>query len=487
MRKRVLAFILAVTLVFAYSPENTYADTKRNFTTPVAGDVGVDSNSISSSDVTSLNKKLAQAEKDIQNDSSDGNTYITPHNWKSYRSNYVYEQMSANERAFYNALDELCCEYLGSSAVDAVYKKGRGYSGYYMPAVYYRGNGVSLSYSQAERVYELFVYGNPQYYFIKQYFLLGSDSNGYCVYMECYPAFADGDTRANVTNQMFNTVDSWVASVTDDEVTDLQKEKSAHDLICNQLQYVTGKYDQSAYSAIVQKKTVCAGYSEALAMVLNAAGVDTVVALSSMHAWNKVKIDGVYYAVDSTWADQGLYIMYDWFNKSDISIQKYDGNSEHVVTYSMKKYFPKARYNISSAPVGGSTVVTTAAVTTTEVATTEAANELISATTEATTTEAATTEAVNKYTNELGLKATSGKNKVYLYWDRYTSITGYEIQISRDSFKTIAARTSLNRRFSSATISGVKKGAKLSIRIRCYKIVGSRKYVTNWSTIDYIV
>lgn len=85
------------------------------------------------------------------------------------------------------------------------------------------------------------------------------------------------------------------------------------------------------------------------------------------------------------------------------------------------------------------------------------------------------------------MKATSGKNKVYLYWDRYTSITGYDIQISRDSFKTIAARTSLNRRFSSATISGVKKGAKLSIRIRCYKIVGSRKYVTNWSTIDYIV
>ena len=76
--------------------------------------------------------------------------------------------------------------------------------------------------------------------------------------------------------------------------------------------YYTGKWCM-LYDALVKHSTVCAGYSEALYVLCNLAGIDCIPvegfvneALGAdSHAWNAARIDGKYYQFDATW-DEGL-------------------------------------------------------------------------------------------------------------------------------------------------------------------------------------
>lgn len=63
-----------------------------------------------------------------------------------------------------------------------------------------------------------------------------------------------------------------------------------------------------SYEAIVNKRGVCAGYASATSFLLKNMGYD-VVSISGKsyrnvgHAWNYVKLDGKWYALDNTWND----------------------------------------------------------------------------------------------------------------------------------------------------------------------------------------
>lgn len=78
--------------------------------------------------------------------------------------------------------------------------------------------------------------------------------------------------------------------------------------------------DQTIYSALVMKKSVCMGISRAIKLVLRLFETDSIVVLGSLfqeciHAWNVVHLDGSWYHLDvtasykcfdSVWADHGI-------------------------------------------------------------------------------------------------------------------------------------------------------------------------------------
>ncbi len=78
-----------------------------------------------------------------------------------------------------------------------------------------------------------------------------------------------------------------------------------------------------AKQIIFENYGVCDGYSEAFKILLNAAGIECKVIYGDtpygLHAWNQVKIDGIWYNVDITWddPDDGSKILYDYFCVSD--------------------------------------------------------------------------------------------------------------------------------------------------------------------------
>lgn len=125
------------------------------------------------------------------------------------------------------------------------------------------------------------------------------------------------------------------------QYTDYDKELKAHDALIGSVKYdANAPMNQSAYSALVYGRTVCAGYARALQYVLQQLGIPCYYVMGyagENHAWNIVKLeDGQYYNVDSTWDDTNPNT-YDYFNCSDAD---YAGNH---VRRDLSIYLPACR------------------------------------------------------------------------------------------------------------------------------------------------
>ena len=294
----------------------------------------------------------------------DGNTGVVYRNWSQYGYSQATASMTDGERQFYGRLESLAQAYINDSTLDAYYVST--YNLYTMNGVQY--GDLGLTSDDAFYVAEWFLYNNPQYYFMKPSFLTTASA----IYPAVHDIFHDGDDRAATTNNLFATLDSWIYEISDTEVSAYEKEVSAHNILCANLTYVKGSYDQSMYSAVMQRQTVCAGYSQTMTAMLNYVGVPTCTMFSSNHAWNKVLLDdGQYYAVDVTWDDtlSGTYLL----NCNDTDIAKYDISSEHVVNSNISRFAPvtsllsMATHTVESAEVSTPTGLRYENVTSTSV------------------------------------------------------------------------------------------------------------------------
>lgn len=248
------------------------------------------------------------------------------HDWSAYVSDTLPSRLTANERALYEECDAMLLPYLNNSGMDAVKFTTSSYSYYVTGSIDFKRYGFTKK--QAFSIVQMFLYNNPQYYFTSSVFLTTPEK----IWFTVYDSFYDGDVRARYTDEVFTELDKWIVSCSDYEVTDYMKEVSVHDRICDAVDYVSGTYDQSIYSALIEKKTVCAGYSTVFTMMMNAMDIDTMTVLSDCHAWNVIQLaDGNYYCVDVTWDDSlgGRYL----FNVSVPDLKRYDtAAGEHTVS-----------------------------------------------------------------------------------------------------------------------------------------------------------
>lgn len=99
-----------------------------------------------------------------------------------------------------------------------------------------------------------------------------------------------------------------------------EKEQYVHDALMLLADYdMNAPLNQSAYSALVQGSSVCAGYARAYQYLLQQLGIPCYYCTGYAgqdHAWNIVKVDGTYYNVDVTWDDTDPST-YDYYNKTD--------------------------------------------------------------------------------------------------------------------------------------------------------------------------
>ncbi len=112
-------------------------------------------------------------------------------------------------------------------------------------------------------------------------------------------------------------------------MSDYEKELAIHDYIVSNCEYgVTEQFKEyafCAYGALVQKKAVCNGYAEAMALLLNCVDIENKIITGwgndVLHAWNLVCIDGEWYQVDATWddplPDKGPIVNHTYFNVTD--------------------------------------------------------------------------------------------------------------------------------------------------------------------------
>lgn len=141
------------------------------------------------------------------------------------------------------------------------------------------------------------------------------------------------DLRFNRTAQNLETAKAYFTENADQIIAGAQnfsenyeKERFVHDALLDRISYNLGsEMNQSAYSALVNGQTVCAGYARAFQYILQQLGIPCYYCTGyagESHAWNIVALDDGYYNVDTTWDDTGSG-NYDYFNKTD---EDYAGN-----------------------------------------------------------------------------------------------------------------------------------------------------------------
>lgn len=126
--------------------------------------------------------------------------------------------------------------------------------------------------------------------------------------------------------QAFYTVANKIINEARKYSTDYEKELFVHDSLIRLIEYDNEALNnQSAYSALVGGRTVCAGYARAFQYIMMQLGIPTyyVTGISDgeEHAWNIVKLSDGYYNVDVTWDDE-LHGTHTLFNKTDEEFAK---------------------------------------------------------------------------------------------------------------------------------------------------------------------
>ena len=116
-------------------------------------------------------------------------------------------------------------------------------------------------------------------------------------------------------------------SLTDATMSEYERVKAFHDYLCDTVTYVDqGDVSHTAYGALVNGKAVCQGYAQAMDLLCYLSGIECRYVSgegtnsqgeTGPHGWVKVKVDGVWYNADPTWADQVTYISYKYFLVSD--------------------------------------------------------------------------------------------------------------------------------------------------------------------------
>ena len=259
-------------------------------------------------------------ESDIAEQSLLRTADIAADDWNKYGSDYFYDQLSDEEKAYWNALDVICEKYL-TTETDAVTTKSGAYR---MQAI----SGSTLAKAQQKNVLLMFRYSNPQYYFLNATVYTISYSNDtISLVFGIYPAFENGTDRMEKTEKVKEQVDAWQEQI-DQCSKDYEKVKKIHDLICEKVYYnqalvnsdfatESTEYSQSVYSVFCTDKTVCAGYAQSFAMMCNGSGIDALAVTSYYHEWNKVRLNDSWYNVDCTWDDADGTIYYGYFERSD--------------------------------------------------------------------------------------------------------------------------------------------------------------------------
>ena len=488
-----------------------------------------------------------------------GNGTIVNHDWYSYSSKYFYQSLSAQQKMLYQDIYAYCMYYLvtedANAASPANYKtiaiNAGGQIRYesLSKMFCYADYGISY-YTIADQVFMVFLYENPQFYFLDAQYYRTQDG----MYLTFYDKFANSSVRASTTNSLFAKVDSYASQIAA-EKTDYDKVKKAQKLICDNNIYAwsikdlgySEYYDQSIYSSILMGKTVCAGYSKGTMAILRKAGSKAITVTSSNHAWNMVKVGANWYNLDTTWDDDtsGKYYPVNYyFLIADANLTTYDSTSEsHILNPDWKtlgkpvclknyssttfnnpanstsKNDPDARNEFKKVYIPAVTPEIILSAKTFEYTggairpaiSVKAAGRVLGASDYTVTWP--NSKNIGKYTVKVTLnsscgytgtgsaqyvinpkktsiskvKGASGSFKIKIKKGGKSTTTGYQIQYSKKkSFGGKKTVTLKSYKKNSKTVKGLKSGKKYYVRVRTYKTVKGKKYYSAWSKVKRI-
>lgn len=172
--------------------------------------------------------------------------------------------------------------------------------------------------TQLRNVFAAVYNDHPELFWMETAYSCKYKRNGQCVLIEL--EFNRTARNLDDAKAVFDENASAVLNQVYNLGSDYEKEKLVHDLLLDRISYQLGaEMSQSAYSALVNGQTVCAGYARAFQYLLQQLGIPCYYCTGyagEKHAWNIVSLEDGFYNVDVTWDDtEGGN--YEYFNQSD--------------------------------------------------------------------------------------------------------------------------------------------------------------------------
>ncbi len=182
---------------------------------------------------------------------------------------------------------------------------------------------TTIKIESASKVIEAVYNDHPEFFWLDNSYSYKYTTGGNCAQI----ILSFNETAADFSNakSLFDESAKVIIDGALNLSTDYEKEKYVHDTLIELVTYDTSSnMNQSAYSALVGKSSVCAGYARAFQYIMITLGIPTYYVTGYAggdHAWNIVLLGDEFYNVDVTWDDTEGY-QYDYFNASDAIFSK---------------------------------------------------------------------------------------------------------------------------------------------------------------------
>lgn len=206
-----------------------------------------------------------------------------------------YAMLDDTQRALYRQI------YANTMAVNAIFNPVR-----------------QVSQGQLRSVFMAVFNDHPELFWLDSAYRGKFDRSGNCV--EIRLEFNELVDNLDAAKARFREEAEKIITPADQLGTDYEVEVYVHNALLDKIEYdLRAPLNQSAYSGLVNGRTVCAGYARSFQYLMMELGIPCYYCTGyagEAHAWNIVELDGEYYNADATWDDTDPNT-YDFFNKTD--------------------------------------------------------------------------------------------------------------------------------------------------------------------------
>ncbi len=193
-----------------------------------------------------------------------------------------------------------------------------------------------LTADEAFSVWKVFRMEYPEFYWMSNEVTYGTTIFN----VEIYEEYALGATRTQIQTDIENMANDCFAKLSPN-MTETEVAVTVYDYVITTMEYVyqadgspeTATWAHNLVGMAQGGKGVCETYAKAFDYLTSLFGIETVTIGGKAgtdsdtnkwegHAWNIMRLDGVWYSVDSTWGDQTNAIYREWFGKSNTEFTK---------------------------------------------------------------------------------------------------------------------------------------------------------------------
>ena len=231
---------------------------------------------------------------------------------------YFYNQLESYSKTIYKAF-----ESNKENMKEGTYKINLGTS---FSNILSKQNGQEELGKYYQSAIEAYTYDNPDVFYLspnKMYLNIETTTKGQ---NKTYNVYINNGEEANYLNEeLSNKQDINLALEKIEAIrkqiihnktgNDYEDIKMVHDYLVENIEYDTSLQEKNIYNiygALINGKCVCEGYARAFKYLLDGLGIESTMVIgkginssgqSENHAWNYVKLENNWYAVDCTWDD----------------------------------------------------------------------------------------------------------------------------------------------------------------------------------------